>query len=141
MSTHTGEKRRLSNPWLLAMVGLAAVLGMSAIWAGASALTRSSAGWMSLVVALDAVLLLHLAGQSAGPRRAWWAVGITLATVLAAAALVAAAKIGAGMGLRPAESLGRMSFNLIVLYWQANVSWVEAAWVSFGCVLAAKLGR
>ena len=132
---------RPTAAWLLAVVTLAAVAGMSAIWAGAASLTGGSASWMCLVVALDAVLLLHLAGQSAGSRRVAWALAITLLTVLAAAALIAAAKIGVGMGLRPAASLGRMSLNLIILYWQANLNWIDLLWLIAGLVLAGRLAR
>lgn len=127
--------------WLLAVVTLAAIAGMSAIWAGAASLTGGSASWMCLVVALDAVLLLHLAGQSGGTRRMGWALAITLLTVVAAAALIAAAKIGVGMGLRPAASLGRMSVNLIVLYWQANLNFIDLLWLIAGLVLAGRLAR
>ncbi|MBD8525549.1 hypothetical protein [Pseudomarimonas arenosa] len=127
--------------WLLTLVALAAIAGMSAIWAGAASLSGGNAGWMSLIVALDAVLLLYLAGQPGGQRRILWALAITLATVLAAAALIAAAKIGAGLGLRPAESLGRMSLNLVLLYWQANLGWIELCWVAAGCALAARVAR
>ena len=132
---------RPTSTWLLCSVTLAAVAGMSAIWAGAASLTGGNAGWMALVVALDAVLLLHLAGQTGGLRRIYWALAITLLTVVAAAALIAAAKIGAGMGLRPAASLGRMSINLIWLYWQANMGWIELAWTAGGCALAARVAR
>ena len=67
--------------------------------------------------------------------------GITLLTVLAAAVLVSAAKIGMSLGMRPAESLGRMSWELVQLYVGANVGWQDALWLLGGCALAWRTGR
>lgn len=127
--------------WLLLLVSAAAIAGLSAVWAGAAVMLNGNASWMAVVAALDAALLLRLAGSRSGHRRALQALLITLLTVAVAAVLVASAKVGQGFGLRPAEALGRMSFELVVLYVQANVDWVDAVWLALGSALAWISGR
>lgn len=126
---------------LLLGVTLAITAGLSAVWAGVAALTGGTASWMTVVAALDAALVLRLASHPPGGRRAAFAVGITVLTVLAAAVLVSAAKIGMGLGMRPAESLGRMSWELVPLYVGANTGWADLLWLLGGCALAWRAGR
>ena len=103
--------------------------------------TGGNASWMTLIAALDAALILRLASHPAGSGRAALAVGITLLTVLAAAVLVSSAKIGMSLGMRPAESLSRMSWELVPLYVGANVDWRDGLWLLAGCFLAWRAGR
>ena len=128
---------------LMLLLGVTVVItaGLSAVWAGVAAITGGIASWMTVVAALDAALILRLASHPPGRRRAALAVGITLLTVLAAAVLVSAAKIGMSLGMRPAESLGRMSWELVQLYVGANVGWQDALWLLGGCALAWRTGR
>jgi len=126
---------------LLLVVTLAATAGLSAVWAGASVMLGGNATWMTLVAALDAALLLRLAGHPPGMQRALMALFITGLAVLAAAALVSSAKIGLSMGMRPVESLQRMSFELATLYLRANLGWVDAFWLAAGGLLAWRTGR
>jgi hypothetical protein len=143
MSANTPRSARLS-PFAIALllaVTLAITAGLSAVWAGVAALTGGIASWMTVVAALDAALVLRLASHPSGRRRAALAVGITLLTVLAAAVLVSAAKIGMSLGMRPAEALGRMSPELVQLYVGANVGWLDALWLLGGCALAWRAGR
>lgn len=126
---------------LLLVVTVVITAGLSAVWAGVAAITGGIASWMTVIAALDAALILRLASHPPGRRRAALAVGITLLTVLAAAVLVSAAKIGMSLGMRPAESLGRMSWELVQLYVGANVGWLDALWLLGGCALAWRAGR
>lgn len=128
---------------LVLLLGVTVVItaGLSAVWAGVAAITGGIASWMTVIAALDAALILRLASHPPGHRRAALAVGITLLTVLAAAVLVSAAKIGMSLGMRPAEAVSRMSWELVQLYVGANVGWLDALWLLGGCVLAWRAGR
>lgn len=110
-----------------------AVLGVAAVWAGASVLLRASTPWLAIVAALDAILLLRLANWPRGPSRTALAVGVTVATIVVAQYFVATAQIGVVMGLRPFESLPLMSGELAWLYAQHNTGPFE--WVCY--VIAA----
>lgn len=106
---------------------LVAVLGVAAVWAGASVLLRGFAAWFAIVAALDAVLLLRLANWPRGASRTALAVGVTVATVLVAQYFVATAHIGVVMGLRPFESLPLMSGELAWLYVRSHADLVDFA--------------
>lgn len=123
------------------LIAVVAVAGASAIWLGVAVILRSNAGWMAVVVALDAALLLRLAGLRPGARRAIWAIAITLTTIVAAAFLVATARIGMDMGIRPAEAVSKMSLGLSWLWVQSNSGWPEALWVAVAVGVAWRLGR
>lgn len=118
-----------------------AVIGVAAIWAGLSLITRGQCSWMAPVAALDAALLLRLASWPAGPSRIALALIVTASTVLAANFLVAAAQIGSAMGLRPVEAVSRMSVDLAALYARSNNGWIEAAWYALALVLAWRCAR
>ena len=120
---------------------LAAIAGVAAIWTGISLVTRSNAGWMAVVAALDAALLLRLAGYRPGSDRALFALIVMLATTALAAFLIATTAIGLPMGLRPDHAVGRMSLELAWLFVQANSGWVEMGWLAAASVVAWKAGR
>jgi hypothetical protein len=124
-----------------ALVSIVAIAGVGAIWAGVSLIAGNNAGWMALIAALDAALLLRLSGYPGGSERAFFAVMITLATSAFAGYLIATARIGMAMGLRPADAIGRMSLELGWLYVESNSGWVELGWLAAACALAWRLGR
>jgi hypothetical protein len=123
------------------VASVVAVAGVAAIWAAASLVSGGNAGWMAVIAAADAALLLRLAGYPRGRGRSVLALAITLATVSFAGFLIATSKIGLSMGLRPVEAIGRMSGDLAWLYVQSNSGWVELGWLAAGCALAWRLGR
>ena len=123
------------------LIALVVIAGLAAIWAGLSLVVGNNAGWMALVAAIDAVLLLRLAGYPRGTDRALFALLVTLATCAAAGFLIATARIGLAMGLRPVEAIGRMSLELGWLYVESNAGWVELGWLAAACVLAWRFGR
>jgi hypothetical protein len=124
--------------WLASLVAIA---GIAAIWAGASLVTAGNVGWMALVAAADAALLLRLAGYPGGNDRALFAVIVTVSTAAFAGFLIATAKIGLAMGLRPVDAIGRMSLDLAWLFVESNAGWTELGWLAAACVLAWRLGR
>ena len=123
------------------LASLAAIAGIAAIWTGISLVTRSNAGWMAVVAALDAALLLRLAGYRRGNDRALFTLIVVLATTALAGFLIATAAIGLPMGLRPYHAVGRMSLELAWLFVQANSGWVELGWLVAASVVAWKAGR
>lgn len=132
---------RRASLLLLLSVSIVAVAGVGAVWSGLSLMLRSGCGWMAVVTALDAALLLRLANVPAGNTRAVWAVGITLATVLVAWFLIAGAQIGLLMGFRPADAIWKISPGLAWLYTRTNVGWIDLMWLAGGLGLAWRFGR
>jgi len=143
MTAATPALRRPS--WLVRIIagtsGLAAVAGVAAIWCGLTVILGHPCGWMAVVAALDAALLMRLASFPQGRERAAFAITITLATVLAAAYLYATAHIGMLLGMRPAESVWKMSPSLAQLFVSANVGWVEYAWLAAAMFVAWRSSR
>lgn len=121
---------------LLAAVTVAITAGLSAVWAGVAALSGGNASWMAVVAALDSALLLRLAGHPPGDRRAALGLLITAVTVASSAVLVAAAKIGMVMGVKPMVALGRISAEMVPLWLGAQVGWMDALWVAAGLLVA-----
>ncbi len=123
--------------WLLLVAVTAAITaGLSAVWAGAAALSGGNAAWMAVVAALDSALLLRLAGHPPGRRRAALGLLITAITVACSAVLVATAKIGMVMGMKPMAALGRISAEMVPLWLGAQVGWLDALWVGAGLLIA-----
>lgn len=118
-----------------------AVLGLAAVWAGVSVHFRSPCSWMLVVVAVDAALLLRLAGLPAGRVRLLLTAVVTVLTVIAAALLVSAAQIGLGMGLPPNEALPALSPGLVWLYLQAQLGWLDALWLLPAAAFGGWLAR
>ena len=98
---------------LLRLVVLIAVLAaMSALWSALSIYNGQVNGWMALITALDAVLLIRLTGA----RRGWGVMLMVFTTTLLTAAcslwVASATRIGRAMGMSPMDSLQRMDPQL-----------------------------
>ncbi|HET6604487.1 MAG TPA: hypothetical protein VFG21_09795 [Xanthomonadaceae bacterium] len=142
------EKRRpaaarpRAGTWLLGLVAtLTGVLGVAAIWTIANLFNGRLNGWLALLAALDAVLLLRLAGFPRGGQRALLAVGAPLAAAAVAVFLSSSIRIGASLGLEPMDSVTRMG---IVFAWDlALINAQPWDWAFLGLALgiAAWLGR
>ncbi len=120
---------------------LLVALGMAAIWGTAAIFTRSSCGWMALLVAADAALLLRLAAIPAGPSRAVMAVIITLFALLLGSFIVAAMNIGLAFGTAPPESLMMIDPILALTWWRLNLSPLDGASLLLALPLSWWLGR
>lgn len=126
---------------IAALAGIAAIAGIAAVWAGLAAITANQTAWMSLVAALDAALLMRLAGWPGGTSRACVATAITLLTIVVANGLVATALIGRAMGMRPYDALSGMSLELAALHARSNTGAIELACYLVAIALAWRLGR
>ena len=101
------------GPTALAVLALATgVLGIGAAWTWFNAYSGALNGWVALLAAADAALLLRLAGMARGSARAWLGVASVLACIVVAGWMSAALQVGAAMGLRPMESAWRMGPEL-----------------------------
>jgi hypothetical protein len=129
------------NRWIGIAACIVAVVGVAAIWAGVTLATRDHCGWMIVLAALDAALLLRLAGWPAGRGRAALATAVTLLTGIAANFLIAASQIGFSMGMRPVEAVPRMSLDLALLYAQSNNTGFDLFWWGLALFLAWRLSR
>ena len=130
-----------ASQWLALAACAVAIVGVAAIWTGASLIFRAPCAWIAVLAALDAVLLLRLANWPAGRSRVLVALGVLLLTVLCAGYFIAGAQIGRAMGMRPHEALPMMSVDLARLYLSSNVGWIEALWLALAGVVAWRGAR
>lgn len=114
--------------WLLPGVAvLAGGAGVCAAWVAVGALSGSSSSWVALLAALDIALMLRLTRAPAGRARQVVALLATAATVAASQWFMAAARVGALVGLDPLASASRLG---PALGWQVvqlsldRVDWV-----------------
>ena len=121
--------------WLAIAACAVAIVGVAAVWTGVSLMVNRPCGWIAVLAALDAVLLLRLANWPPGRSRVAVALGVVVLTVACAGYFIATAQIGRAMGLRPYEALPMMSIELACLYVRANVGWVEAGWLTLAGVV------
>jgi hypothetical protein len=114
--------------WLLPIAAtLAGAAGVCAAWVAVAALSGSNGSWIALVAALDIALMLRLTHAPAGRLRNAVALLATLGTIAASQWLLAAARVGALVGLEPLASASRLG---PALGWQVvqlsldRVDWV-----------------
>ena len=124
-----------------AFAGLLIVGGIVAIWGGLGLIWRKPCGWMALVAALDAAVLLRLAGFPAGAARARIASMATALSIPAGAFVVAAASIGAGFGTLPHEAIWHIGPDLATTWWRLNGSAWDALAMLLALPLAWRAGR
>lgn len=145
-----GAFRRCSRPlpetspahWLLAAVALAAAtLGIAAVWALLSAALGGLQGWVALLAAADAALLLRLAGVAGGRARMVAAVLATLATTALAAWLSVAIDLAPLFGLRPLDAVLRLGSDTALLLVRQSATVMDWLWMGVALPLAAWLGR
>ncbi|MFN3843245.1 MAG: hypothetical protein ACK4RW_08255 [Rehaibacterium terrae] len=128
--------------WPLATVAtLAGILGIAAIWTGVAVVSGKPVGWMALVAAVDAVLLLRLAGTRPGWPRAGVAVAATAATVVLANWFIVATQLGLAMGLRPLPSALRLGPDLAWYLAVLANGGLDVAAILAALALAAWWGR
>jgi len=127
----------LLAPLLLAMGSI----GFAAAWVLVAFARNQQSSWMSLLAAIDAVLLLRLGRMPRGIARTLLAVAGTVATIVLANWGIAAAQIGRVMGLLPWESIPKLGpFYAWTLANLANPA-SELLWLAASVVLAAVASR
>lgn len=128
--------------WPLAGIAtLAGILGIGAIWTVVVVASGQPAGWMAVVAAIDAVLMLRLAGTPAGRLRATFAVIATLLTAILAHWFIVATQLGRVMGLPPLLSAFKLGPDLATQLILQTTSPVDALWLAAAVVVAIWWGR
>ena len=123
------------------VTAIVAIAGIAAIWGGLSLALRSACGWMALVAAVDAALLLRLAGFPAGRARAAIALVTTALSIALAIHVVGAINIGLGLATLPHEAVWRTAPQLALTWWRLNSGAWEILLALAALPLAWKLGR
>ncbi len=126
--------------WPLSLLVLGCA-GFAALWVLAALYSDRQLGWMALLGALDAAVLVRLGGLQRGWTRAALAVAATVAIVALANWGIAAGQIGTVMGLLPWESL--LKLGLRYAWTLAQLANGAAEWLSTlaALALAAWLGK
>ncbi len=128
--------------WLLAPVALlAGVAGLAAAWAGVALLSNSHAGWMAVVAALDAVLMLRLVGIAPGRSRATLALLTTAVAIAAGNYVVLATWMGMRLGLQPLEAVLQLGPGMAWTFAGYANGAADLLWIAAGLVLAWWLAR
>jgi hypothetical protein len=126
-----------STRFRLPVLALAGSLGFAAAWILLADVLGRPAGWMAPLAALDAALLLRLAGRAGGPRRAAWGVVATALAVAVANWGIVAVGMGRLAGIAPPQSLWHLGASHGWLLLQLANGAVEVAWWIAGLVVAA----
>lgn len=97
-----------SARWLAPIILLLGGLCFCLIWVLLALYLGRQSGWMALLAAVDAALLLRFAGVRPGTRRATVAALATLVMALLANWFIIASQLGFALGLLPWESALRL---------------------------------
>lgn len=135
------RSRTLGHIGIVLFITLLVTLGMAAIWGAVSLSLRAPGGWMALVIAIDAAVLLRLAAFPRGRGRATGALVISLAGMLAGAFTVAALRIGIAFGTVPHEALWMIDPRLALTWWELNLTPHDAVALLAALPLAWGLAR
>jgi len=142
MHTDGGSRRSSATSTVLGIIAATAgVLGLGALWTMLNVQTGSLNGWAALLAAVDAALLLRLAGMRGGWPRVAVGIGAVAATVALVAFLTAATRIGLAMGLRPWDSATRMGSGLAWAMAQSAASAWDVLALALSLLLAWWLCR
>lgn len=116
-------------------------VGFAAVWVLLSLYLDRQLGWMALLGAIDAALMLRLGGMRRGWTRAVCALAATALIVVLANWGIAGGQIGIPMGLLPWESLLKLGLGYAWTLTQLANGGAEMAWAAAALLLAAWLGR
>ena len=131
------QRMPLLAPFLL-LLGSA---GMAAAWIVAARVGGGQLGWIAVLAALDAALMLRLGGMRGGWARGALAVlGTALAIALANWGIVAT-QMGAPMGLLPWESMTRLGPGFVWTLVKLANGAIDVAWWGAALVIAATVSR
>ncbi|KAF1708960.1 hypothetical protein CSC70_11825 [Pseudoxanthomonas kalamensis DSM 18571] len=113
---------------------------LALLWTMLALQLQRQCGWMAVVGAVDAVLLLRLSGMAPGMARTLLAVLATAATIALTNWGIAAMQIGAPMGLGPLDALLKMGPALAWQLAQLANGVPERLWSLAALAVAALLG-
>ena len=127
--------------WLAPVLLLLGSLFFVLIWIMLSLYTGRMSGWMAVLGALDAAVILRFSGMQPGLSRALWAVTATLVMIVLANWGIAAVQMGITMGLNPWDSALKLGLGYAwTLAGLANQT-VDLVWMAVALVVAAIAAR
>lgn len=135
------HRMRDRSSWQAPLLALVGSLGIAAAWVLAALALDRHCGWMAVVAAVDAALLLRLGGMRGGAARVGWALAATLLAVALANWGVVATRVGRMFGLMPLESMERMGAGFAWTLAQLANGPVELAWIAAALVIAVVAAR
>ncbi|WP_238394736.1 hypothetical protein [Pseudoxanthomonas wuyuanensis] len=97
-----------SSRWLTPLILLLGGLCFSLIWILLALHLDRQAGWMALLAALDAALILRFTGMRRGPARILLAVTATVLMIALALWGIVASQLGFMLGLSPWSSAAKL---------------------------------
>ena len=115
--------------------------GAAAAWALVAVALDRQCGWMAVVAAIDAALLLRLARMPSGAGRALLAVAGTALAIALANWWIAGAQIGQMVGLLPWYAIPRMGWTHFWTLASLANHGAEIGWYAAGLIVAAFAGR
>lgn len=130
-----------AHPLLAAAVTLATLLGIAAVWTVANLRLDGLNGWFAAVAAVDAALMLRLAGLAPGRVRAATAALATLGAAALVAFLSAALRTGMMFGMEPSVAVASMSPSFAWTLTLASAGWLDVAWLAASTAAAAWMAR
>ncbi len=127
--------------WLAPAMLLLGGICFALIWILLALYLERPCGWMAVLAAIDAALMLRFGGMQPGVARATLAVVATLSTIVLVNWGIAATQIGIAMGLNPWESALKLGFDYAwTLAGLANHA-ADLAWMGLSLAIAALAAR
>ncbi len=134
----TARRTRFWWPLLLLLAGGLAFAG---IWVLLSLHLGRQAGWMAVLAAIDAALLLRIGGMAAGSARMLLSIAGTLAIIAVANWAIVATQLGIMMGLTPWDSALKLGLHHAWMLASLANGTADMVWMGVAVVVAALLGR
>lgn len=129
------------RPLLAIALLLLGSAGAAAIWTLLALSWNTQAAWLSLLVALDVMLLLRMARVPRGLGRGLLAVAGTALGIALANWWIAGAQIGRMFGFLPWEAIPRTGLHYAWTLSNMANGPVELAWYALALVIAALAAR
>lgn len=130
-----------THHWLWPLLLLLGSITLTIAWLLVALSTRTQAGWMAVLAALEAAWMLRLGTFRAGAARVAITVLATLLIVVAANWAIASAYMGGPMGLTPWESALRMGPALAWTLSKLANGTAEAIWLVIAVLVAWRAAR
>lgn len=127
--------------WPSLVLLLLGTLFFVAIWTLLSVYSGKACGWMAVIAAFDAAMMLRLGGMPRGLARVLLAVVATMLMIALANWITAATQIGFAMGLNPWDSTLKLGLDYAwTLAGLANQT-ADRLWIAAGLAVAAITAR
>lgn len=130
-----------SGGWLAPVLLLAGCSFLVGTWVLLALYMNRQCGWMALVVALDAAVMLRIGGMAGGWKRALWALAATVAVTAVANWGIAVLQMGAAMGAQPWESARKMGSGFALTLLSLANRPADYLWMAVAAVAAVWSAR